>query len=63
MSCSGKVSRIFEFLPVFGAAEKIQDRSLRAAEKNKEKKMKLTALASQHSSQLVEMLCFARKKK
>ena len=52
MSCSGKVSRIFEFLPVFGAAEKIQDRSLRAAEKNKEKKMKLTALASQ----LVEML-------
>ena len=25
MSCSGKVSRTFEFLRVFGAAEKIQE--------------------------------------
>ena len=33
MSRSGKISRTFEFLPVFGAAEKTQG----AAQKNKKK--------------------------
>ena len=38
MSRSSKVSRTFEFLRVFGAAEKIQAKVFkRAAEKNKEK--------------------------
>ena len=53
MSRSGKVSRTFELLHVFGAAEKIQaksaEKSQGAAEKNKEK-LKLNALASQQSS-------------
>ena len=37
MSCFGKVSRTFEFLRLFGAAEKIQAKVQGAAEKNKEK--------------------------
>ena len=37
MSCSGKVSRTFEFLHIFGFAEKSPSKILRAAEKNKEK--------------------------
>jgi hypothetical protein len=37
MSRSGKVSRTFEFLHVFGAAEENPSKSLRGAEKNKEK--------------------------
>ena len=60
MSCSGKVSRKFEFLRVFGAAEKIQAKVSELLRKIK-KKLKLIALASQQNS--VEMFCFARKTK
>ena len=37
MSRSGKMLKTFEFLRVFKAAEKIQAKVLRAAEKNKDK--------------------------
>ena len=51
MSRSGKVSRTFEFLRIFGAPE---SKSLRAAEKSQgeadKNKEKLEALASQQSS-------------
>ena len=62
MSCSGKVSKTFEFLRVFGAAEKIQA-SLRAAEKSKEKvEANCTGFSAEFfGSQSVEMFCFARK--
>ena len=61
MSCSGKVSRTFEFLRVFGAAEK----SLRAAEESKEKvESNYTGFSLEFfGSQPVEMFCFARKTK
>ena len=49
ISRSGKVSRTFEFLRVFGAAEKIQANVQELLRKIK-KKLKLTALASQQSS-------------
>ena len=56
MSRSGKLSRTFEFLRVFGAAEKIQAKVEDLLRKVKEllrtikKKLKLTALASKQSS-------------
>ena len=56
MSRSDKVLRTFEFLCVFGAAEKIQAKIEELLRKVKEllrkikKKLKLTALASQQSS-------------
>ena len=61
MSCSSKVSRTFEFLCVFGAAEKSQG----AAEKNKEKvEANCTGFSAEFfGSQSVEMFCFARKTK
>ena len=61
MSRSGKVSRTFEFLCVFGAAEKIQG----AAEKNKEKvEANCTGFSAEFfGSQSVEMFCFARETK
>ena len=49
MSHSGKVLRTFEFLHVFGTAEKIQPKVLELLRKIK-KKLKLTELASQQSS-------------
>ena len=54
MSCSGKVSRTFEFWRVFGAAEK-----------NKEKiEANCTGFsAGFFGSQSVGMFCFARKTK
>ena len=61
MSCSGKVLRTFEFLGVFGAAEK----SRGAAEKNKEKfEANCTGFSEEFFGfQSVEMFCFARKTK
>ena len=54
MSGSGKVSRTFEFLPVFGAAEKNEER----VEAN------CTGFSAEFfGSQSVEMFCFARKTK
>ena len=56
MSCSGKVSRKFEFLRGLWAAEKIQAKVQELLRKFKtllrkiKKKLKLTALASQQSS-------------
>ena len=57
MSCSSKVSRTFEFLHVFGAAEKIRAKVYELLRKLKKmllrkikKKLKLTALDSQQSS-------------
>ena len=66
MSCSGMVSRTFEFLRGFGAAEKIQAKAYELLRKFDEllrkikKKLKLTALASQQlfGSHSVEMFCF-----
>ena len=49
MSRSVQVSRTFEFLCVFGAAEKIQAKVYELLRKIK-KKLKLTALPSQQSS-------------
>ena len=49
MSHSGKVSKTFEFLRVFGAAEKIQTKVGVLLRKIK-KKLKLSAMASQQSS-------------
>ena len=72
MSRSGKVSRTFDFLRVFGAAEKKPSKSLRAAEKcqgaaekNKEKiEANCTGFSAEFfDSQSVEMFCFARKTK
>ena len=72
MSRSSKVLRTFEFLCVFGAAEKNPSKSLRAAEKsqgatekNKEKvKANCTGFSAEFfGSQSVEMFCFARKQK
>ena len=65
MSQSGKVSRTFEFLGVFGAAEKIQEKSFRADEKNKEKvEANCTGFSAEFfGSQSVEMFCFVRKTK
>ena len=54
MSHSGKVSRTFEFLCVFGAAEKSQG----AAEKNKEK----VKVLSRFLSQSVKMFCQEKEK-
>ena len=64
MSRSGKVSGTFEFLQVFGAAEKIKQ-SLRAAEKRREKvEANGTGFSAEFfGSQSVEMFCFARKTK
>ena len=61
MSCSGKVSRTFEFFRVYRAAEKSQE----AAEKNEEKvEVNCTCFSAQFfGSQSVEMFCFARKTK
>ena len=61
MSRTGKVSRKFEFLDVFGTAEK----SKGVTEKNKEKvKANCSGLSAQFfGSQSVEMFCFARKTK
>ena len=61
MSRSGKVLRTFEFLRVFGAAEKNQG----AAEKNKEKfEANCTGFSAEFfGSQSVEMFSFARKTK
>ena len=54
MSPSGKVLRTFEFLHVFGAAEKIKEK----VEAN------CTGFSSEFfGSQSVEMFCFARKTK
>ena len=54
MSRSGKVSRTFEFLRVFGAAEKIQAnellRKVKELLRKIKKKLKLTALAFQQNS-------------
>ena len=49
MSRSSKLLRTFEFLRLFGGAEKIQAKVLDLLRKVK-KKLKLTALASQQSS-------------
>ena len=64
MSRSGKVSGTFEFLQVFGAAEKIKQ-SLRAAEKSQEKvEANGTGFSAEFfGSQSVEMFCFTREKK
>ena len=58
MSRTGKVSRKFEFLDVFGTAEK----SKGVTEKNKEKvKANCTGCSAKFfGSQSVEMFCFAR---
>ena len=64
MSRSGNLSRTFEFLCIFGAAEKIQAKVfLRAAEKNKEKvEANCTGFSAEFfGSQSVEMFYFARK--
>ena len=54
MSHSGKVSKTFEFLPVFGAAEKNEER----VEAN------CTGFSAEFfGSQSVEKFCFARKTK
>ena len=61
MSRSGKVLRTFEFLRVFGAAEKSEG----AAEKNKEKvEDNCTGFSAEFfGSQSVEMFCFSKKQK
>ena len=72
MSHSGKVSRTFELIRIFRAAEKIQAKSLRAAEKRQgvaeKNKEKVEANSTGSSadffgSQSVEMFCFTRKTK
>ena len=65
MSHSGKVSRKFEFLRVFGAAKEKSRKNIGAAEKNKEKvEANCTGFSAEFfGSQSVEMFCFARKTK
>jgi hypothetical protein len=61
MPCSSKVLGRFEFLRIFGAAEKSQG----AAEKNKEKvEANCTGFSAEFfGSQSVEMFCFSRETK
>ena len=65
MSHSGKVSRTFEFLHVFGAAEENPSKSLRGAEKNKEKvEANWSGFSAEFfGSQSVEMFFFAKENK
>ena len=64
MSRSGKVLRSFEFLHIFGAAEKIQAKFKSCWEKSRKVEANDTGFSAEFfGSQSVEMFCFARKTK
>ena len=64
MSRSSKVSRTFEFLGIFGAAEKIQAKFKSCWESREKVKANDTGFSAEFfGSHSVEMFCFARKTK